>query len=555
MITKQCKECSKTYKITDQDQDFYNQLNVPQPTLCPDCRAQRRMARRNERSLYQDKCDLCGKDMLSVYSPDSPYIVYCRDCWYSDKWDATSYGREFDFNRSFFEQFIDLQKVAPRINLIRVDAENSDYVNVAGHIKNCYLVFGSINVEDCLYGNPYYSKNCVDTLSIRNCEICYECISSDQLYNCLYCQDCFDSNNLLFCYDCKGCTECIGSAGLRNQSHVIFNKQFSEEDYKKEKARINLCNPESFKRVINNFEKQKLKHPRKFMVGVKNENVTGNYINQAKNVFNSFDVQKAENCNYLTQILDTKDAYDVGHCEESELMIEQSGAYKINGGYYNFWCYESSDLYYSDWCGHSKNLFGCCCVDKAEYSILNKNYSPEEYEKLKIKIINHMKKTGEWGEFFLIKDSYFGYNETIANDYYPLKKDDVLNRGWKWKDEEVKISQSQTFRVPQNIEKVSDSIINEVLACEDCRKNYKITKQELDFYKRMKLPIPKFCFECRHKKRLAMRTPRSLWQRQCMCTKIDHGHQGRCHNEFETAYDPAEKEMVYCEDCYNKEIY
>ncbi|MFH1536463.1 MAG: zinc-ribbon domain containing protein, partial [Patescibacteria group bacterium] len=340
MQTKQCKQCSKTYKITDADQEFYSRLNLPEPTLCPDCRAQRRMARRNERTLYQDQCDLCKKDILSVYSADKNLTVYCRDCWYGDKWEACDYGRDFDFNRPFFEQFEELQNKVPRINLIRVDAHNSDFINVVGHAKNCYLLFGSIEVEDCMYGNPYYSKNCLDTLSIRNCELCYECITSDRLYNCLYSQDCFDSNNLMFCYDCKGCTDCIGSAGLRNKSNYIFNKQFSPEDFKKEKARINLCNSESVNRVVKHFEEEKLKHPRKYMMGVKNESVTGNYINQGKNTFNSFDVQKSENCNYLTQILDCKDAYDASYCEESELMVEQSGAYKMNGGYYCFWCYE-----------------------------------------------------------------------------------------------------------------------------------------------------------------------------------------------------------------------
>ncbi|MBU0627024.1 hypothetical protein KKG31_00015 [Patescibacteria group bacterium] len=31
---------------------------IPAPTLCPDCRQQRRISFRNERSLYKRKCDL-----------------------------------------------------------------------------------------------------------------------------------------------------------------------------------------------------------------------------------------------------------------------------------------------------------------------------------------------------------------------------------------------------------------------------------------------------------------------------------------------------------------
>ena len=33
---------------------------------------------------------------------------------------------------------------------------------------------------------------------------------------------------------------------------------------------------------------------------------------------------------------------------------------------------------------------------------------------------------GEWGEFFPASLSPFGYNETVANEYYPLSRDSVI---------------------------------------------------------------------------------------------------------------------------------
>jgi hypothetical protein len=50
---------------------------------------------------------------------------------------------------------------------------------------------------------------------------------------------------------------------------------------------------------------------------------------------------------------------------------------------------------------------------------LNKKYSKEDYETLLPKIIDHMKKTGEWGEFFPMEISPFKYEETKAVDYFP----------------------------------------------------------------------------------------------------------------------------------------
>ena len=45
-------------------------------------------------------------------------------------------------------------------------------------------------------------------------------------------------------------------------------------------------------------------------------------------------------------------------------------------------------------------------------NIFEKSYSEEEYNELVPKIIEHMKGGGEWGEFFPISHSPFGYNET-----------------------------------------------------------------------------------------------------------------------------------------------
>src|SRR3989339_1540309 len=111
--TKTCQNCKHEFRIEPEDFDFYEKIKVPAPTFCPECRAQRRLAFRNERNLYKRKCDLCGKDIISRYSPEppsgwkKPLKVYCPKCWYSDQWDPMEYGQDYDFSRGFFEQFKD----------------------------------------------------------------------------------------------------------------------------------------------------------------------------------------------------------------------------------------------------------------------------------------------------------------------------------------------------------------------------------------------------------------------------------------------------------------
>jgi hypothetical protein len=72
--TKNCQSCKQPFIIEPEDFNFYVKIDVPPPTFCPDCRLQRRMAFRNERTLYKRKCDAPGHDeeMLSLFSSDNP---------------------------------------------------------------------------------------------------------------------------------------------------------------------------------------------------------------------------------------------------------------------------------------------------------------------------------------------------------------------------------------------------------------------------------------------------------------------------------------------------
>src|SRR3989338_913779 len=119
---KICTQCQTSFEITPAETRLREKIVAnfetgapPPPTTCPDCRMQRLMAWRNERILYGRTCDLTQQKIISMYPADTPFPVYQRIAWWSDQWDALNYGREFDFNRPFFAQFADLQKVVPRM--------------------------------------------------------------------------------------------------------------------------------------------------------------------------------------------------------------------------------------------------------------------------------------------------------------------------------------------------------------------------------------------------------------------------------------------------------
>lgn len=248
---KTCKQCSTTFPITDKDMDFYAKVSpkftsplgewsgvrsylIPPPTLCPDCRAQRRLSWRNERKLYKRKCDATGKDIISVYSSASPFTVYEQDYWWSDKWDPMSYGREFDFSRSAFEQFGELLRVVPRPSLFNTNSENSEYTQTCTDNKNAYMLFESSWNEDCLYGYwLHYADHCVDCSFCDRSEQCYDCLDCMDCYGISFsvnCQNCRDS---IYLKDCTGCSDCFGCQNLRNQKFHFFDVAYSEGEYRR----------------------------------------------------------------------------------------------------------------------------------------------------------------------------------------------------------------------------------------------------------------------------------------------------------------------------------
>ncbi len=547
---KVCSKCGNSFEITSSDRAFYDKIKVPDPTYCPECRNQRRMIFRNERNLYQRKCDLCSKIFLAIYDAGSPFPVYCYDCWWSDKWDAQSYGQEYDSSRTFFDQLKDLFNKVPHLGIVTSYCENSDYANYTNYSKNCYLVFGCHAAEDCYYGwRMHDGLQCVDCTQIDKSKYCYECVDCDECYSLLFSQDCSHCSDSTFLYDCKSCQDCLFSAGLRNKQYFIFNKQYSKEEYEKEKAKLDLGSRKNLRDARKKFAEFLRKYPRRATFIINSENVSGDHIINSKNVELGFNIKNVYEGAYLESCEDLKDGIDctfVGW--PSELNYEGISAGCVNSYNCKF-CDSSwtvSNLEYCNACHHSKDLFGCIGLrHKNEYSILNKQYTQTEYEELKKQIVADMTSRKEYGEFFPAELSPFSYNESVACDYYPLRKEDAMAKGYAWKDPNQKDYKDQSCEIQDHIGDIPDTITKEILACENCGRNYKILSQELQFYKTNKLPIPSCCFNCRHQVRMNQRNPGKLWQREC----------SKCETSINTSYSPDRPEKVYCEKCYLEAVY
>ena len=588
--TKTCQNCKQNFTIEPEDFSFYEKIKVPAPTFCPECRTQRRMAFRNERFVYKKKSDYSGKEIFCGYPPESPVKVYENNIWNSDEWDSMSFSKEIDFSKPFLSQILELIREVPRPAMSVIDMVNSDYCNNASGGKNCYLLFNFAYAENCFYGSQgSYIKDSADILSVNKSELVYDSFGLNNCSRAFFSNNCEDCANIYFSKNLKNCSDCFGCVNLRNKSHFIFNKPYSKDEYDNKLKQYQLNSHLFVEEIKNKAHKFWLEFPNKYFEGRQIYNSTGNYIYNSKNALNAYIVRDCEDvkyCQYL-YISNAKDAYD--HTlwgEGSSLTYEclQVGN-KINNVKFCAHCWpDLKNSQYAMFCSGSSDLFGCIGLKKKQYCILNKQYTKEEYEELLPKIIQHMNdmpyidKKGisyKYGEFFPIDFSPSPYNETIAQEHFFLGKSQIESNGYSWKEpfERNIVITISNDKLPDKTQDVSDSITNEIIECahkskcnENCTGAFKIIKPELEFYRKMNLPLPRLCPNCRHYQRIKQRNPLKLWHRKCQCNgnKSDNGiyqntatHQHgerHCENTFETTYSPDRKEIVYCEHCYQQEV-
>jgi hypothetical protein len=542
-----CRLTGKPFTVSEWEQEHLKKFDAPLPDLCPEERHRKRLSHRNERRLYKRNCSMTGEPVISVFSPDKDLLVYRTEAWRGDAWDGRDYGIDYDFSKPFFEQFAALQRMVPHMALLNVNGENSEYCNITTGNKNCYLVFGGDFCEDCRYS--VFSMHCRDVSDVywvNGSELVYDTLDSENCYNIRYSQKAFGCRDSSFLFECRNCENCFGCVGLVGKKYHIFNKPYPPEEYKEKIKAMRLDTWSGVENMRKEFTEFKLQFPHRYVKIINSEHCTGDDISGAKNCENCFGIYgPAEDLKDIFLggwgLNDSASSDHIGH--KAELFYEMLGS--IDGSHCAFctFSWSSQDTFYCNFVLNSHDLFGCSNLKRAEYCILNKQYSKEDYFALRGRIVEHMKSTGEWGQFFPAKNSLFAYNETVAQDYFPLTKEAALAQGLRWFDEEKRALTPNDL--PDSIHDITDEILSKTLVCEKTGRPYKIIPSELKLYRQMEIPIPRYAPETRNEIRIASRNPIQTWTRQC----------AKCAKPIETTYAPDRPEKVYCEACYLAEIY
>ena len=552
-----CAQCSSGFEITDEDHAIYEKISpviggkkqlITPPTLCPECRLRRRVTYRNDQNYYHSECQLCKKPVVSIYSPDKGVPILCEPCFWSDDWDPLDYGQDYDFSRPFFEQFFEMKEKVPRLTIFHTQSENSEFTVHSARNRNCYMGSSLMNCENVCYSDHTFdAKDSLDLLSCMKVELCYDSLYSNDCFGCSYIDHCANLSDCMLCYDCRGSQNLIGCVGQRNKNNMILNESATKEECADMKKSLST-DPSAKNDFLRKYEELRRQCPERALWLIQTENCTGNELLQCKNAQKCFDLKDIEDAKYVTSCVHSKDIYDSTKVL-GEMTYEAKGAVDLTYSCFTNLCYQSDNIHYSDNCQNSSQCFGCMSLKKHKYCVFNKQHTQEEYENLVPRIIDHMRSTEEWGEFFSAANSPFCYNESRAHEWFPLPKEEVLAQELRWCEyEPPPPNVSKTIpadRLPGNINEIPDDILNWAILCEVTKKPFRIIKQELEFYRNQGLPIPRRSPKQRRQDRTDSYNFRTLYDRTC----------DTCGKDIQATHPPEKPGRVLCEDCYLKEVY
>lgn len=540
-MKSRCIISGEEFEVGPAELERAQSFGAPAPRISPLERQRRRIVFRNFRKLYRRKCDLTAKPIISMYHEKQPFPVYDYDVWWSDKWDARDFAMPYDSRRSFLEQYAELNQKVPRMAIARVNCENSEYVNMGANSRNCYLVFGCIANEDCLYGHIVWScVSCLDTLYAYRSQWCSHSTDIVDCYEVHFSTEVTNCRDSYFLHDCIGCSDCFACYNLRKKQYCFFNEQCTKEEYYERLKKIMPLDNERVRYSINWLDsevKKRAKFPPFF--GVSNEEASGNHIYQCRDLINCFDIKTSERSQHCYTTQDVEYSADIsftgGGARFSYNCLTMFNAERALASH---WISDSSDIAYSEFCVNSSNLLGCNGLKRAQFCILNKQYSEEEYKALYEQIKKEMLSRNEWGEFFPMNFSPFAYNESVAQEYQPLSREDVIKRGLRWIDEPELVVDKSKLR---DISKMSDKeILAHTFTCAVSGKQFRFQRQELEFYRARQLPLPDICPDARWDGRFKKRAPRELIERACV----------QCGEKVLTCYTENLAESLTCFRCY-----
>jgi len=547
-LTKVCGDCKNEFEINSGDLILYEKVGLKLPEICFFCRMKHYLAFFTFGKFRKTFSDFSHEDLITVLPNTPRYPIYKSKEWWSDGWDPLSHGMDYDPGRPFFEQFKELQEKIPRPHQLGENNKNCDWCDDVWESKNCYLCRSLIKGENLNYCYRILeSKDSFDCAFSSHLQNSYDCMSCYNSFNLNFSEDSRDCIDSYFLFDCRNCQNCFMSWNLRNKQYCIRNKQYTKEEYEKEVKKIKLDsyeNIQALKKELEEIVKNDVIHRENF--NLKTTNSVGNYLTNCDKCVNVFAWNESQNCRNSLRGLDTKDCIDQMGVIHTEISGNNSC---VVGGYqmkHSIW----SDGRYSEYldlCSEVEYCFGCVGLRKKKYCILNKQYTKEEYEKLKTKIISDMENRGEYGKFPPYSMGLCHYNLSAGIIYFPnISKEEIIEKGGYWSEEDLSSQDGiSSLKLPDSIQDTTPEISSQALICPESNFRFNISQNEYEFHKRKNFALPRLHFDLRMLKKARKTAVLRSYPYKCFY----------CEKDINAYYPPEwGYQKIACEDCYKQNI-
>ncbi|MDC0358007.1 hypothetical protein OAO01_04255 [Oligoflexia bacterium] len=489
--------------------------------------------------------------MISMYAPDAGLRIFCQNCFWGDAWDVSESAQEYDFSKSFFEQFAALLQKAPLVSLINVRAENSEYCNRIYDGRNNYLSYIALYSPENLIHTYYTSscRDCVDICFSIKCELCYEVVNAENCYNCSYSARIRDCHSSLFLEDCIGCNNCIACKNLHRKSHHVFNQELSPTEYAAFLQSAQLDTRAGVTKLGNDFKTFAQQLPSRGRLTHNAEHSSGASLTNTKDCFECYDLLECEQCYFSVFCEKSHHLLDCFGCGEVEHSYDSVTLQNAQNIFFSATAIDSSNLLYCYECyANTQDCFGSIGLKRGKHCILNKAYTQREYEQKLEKIVDHMREGGEWGQFFPAELSPFAYNESTAFNEAPMRAEQCRQKGLRWSSTLNTLSSVENLvaaeDLPDHVGNL-DELVQQAVSCKLSKHAFRFVRQELEFYQKHGIPLPQLHPRERHSARFSKIYPRRLYSAVCDC----------CQQSFDSSIDPQSGKLIYCEACFLGEFY
>jgi len=301
------------------------------------------------------------------------------------------------FSHPFFEKLKELRDRFPFLPYnFRVykgfQNDNSPYCAEIYLCADCHMCFTcGETARSAFCTHLTKSHKSVDCEAGYDLQLAYECTGfGRKCFGCAYCHSCQQCFNCYFCDSSFGLTDCFGCVELENKKFCIFNKQYSEEEYRQHIKELLKKSPEEILEKVKILRTQipTVDLPISYENPESQRIAYGFFNNRCDSLLYSWD---NEDCAYLTETQKCKSTIDGDLLSRIQLSAELVDCDTVSYSSFLIDCCRTHNSYFCNFCNDCSNCFGCNGLDHKEYHILNKRYSKEDYERITAELLNEFK--------------------------------------------------------------------------------------------------------------------------------------------------------------------